>query len=158
VSLVAELAKSSGWVAPQNDPVAEVVTLRVGPRPELSRVLLRSTLGHLIRGHPSRTRLQCPGREREGGVVKTLVSDFDGTLTRYDFFRLALERLVPPGVPDYWQAYRAGRLTHFEAMRGYYAAIRATEAETLRVVEAMELEPDLAVWIGRLEQAGWKVV
>jgi 2,3-diketo-5-methylthio-1-phosphopentane phosphatase len=90
--------------------------------------------------------------------VNTLVSDFDGTLTRHDFFRLALERLVPPGLPDYWQEYRAGRLTHFEAMRGYYAAIRATEAETLRVVEAMELEPDLAFWMKRLEQSGWKVV
>jgi len=90
--------------------------------------------------------------------VNTLVTDFDGTLTRHDFFRLALERLVPPAVPDYWQQYRAGRLTHFEAMRGYYAAIRATEAETLRVVEAMEPEPELAAWIKRLEQSGWKVV
>jgi 2,3-diketo-5-methylthio-1-phosphopentane phosphatase len=90
--------------------------------------------------------------------VNTLVSDFDGTLTRHDFFRLAVEHLVPPGVPDYWQEYRAGRLTHFEAMRGYYAAIRASEAETLRVVEAMELEPELAVWLERLEQSGWKVV
>jgi 2-hydroxy-3-keto-5-methylthiopentenyl-1-phosphate phosphatase len=90
--------------------------------------------------------------------VNTLVSDFDGTLTRHDFFRLALERLVPPGLPNYWQEYRAGRLTHFEAMQRYYAAIRATETETLRVVEALELEPELAVWVGRLERAGWKLV
>jgi HAD superfamily phosphoserine phosphatase-like hydrolase len=90
--------------------------------------------------------------------VKTLVSDFDGTLTRFDFFRLALERLVPPGQPDYWQEYRAGRLTHFEAMGRYYAAIRASEAETLRFVESLELEPDLAVWINRLEQSGWRLV
>ena len=61
--------------------------------------------------------------------MKTLVSDFDGTLTRFDFFRLALERLVPPGQPDYWQEYRAGRLTHFQAMQRYYASIRASAAE-----------------------------
>ncbi len=88
----------------------------------------------------------------------TLVTDFDGTLTRHDFFQLVLERLVPPGTPDYWQDYRAGRLTHFEAMRAYYSAIRASEEETLRIVEAMELEPDLAGWVGRLQQAGWKVI
>jgi 2-hydroxy-3-keto-5-methylthiopentenyl-1-phosphate phosphatase len=90
--------------------------------------------------------------------VGILVSDFDGTLTRHDFFRLVQQRLLPPDVPDYWQEYRAGRLTHFETMRRYYAAIRASEAETLRVVEAMGLEPDLADWVKRLEQAGWKVV
>jgi 2-hydroxy-3-keto-5-methylthiopentenyl-1-phosphate phosphatase len=102
----------------------------------------------------------CPwaSPSQTGFPVNTLVTDFDGTLTRHDFFRLALERLVPPGVPDYWQQYRAGRLTHFEAMRGYYAAIRAGEAETLCVVEAMELEPELALWLKRLEQSGWKVV
>ncbi len=88
----------------------------------------------------------------------TLVSDFDGTLTRHDFFRVALERLVPPGVPDYWAEHRAGRLTHFEAMRHYYAAIRASEAETLESVDALGLEPGLADWVGRLAQANWKVV
>jgi len=92
------------------------------------------------------------------GDVGILVSDFDGTLTRHDFFRVALERLVPPGVPDYWGEYRAGRRTHFEAMRAYYAAIRATEAETRAVVDDLGLEPDLAEWVGRLRRAGWRVV
>jgi 2,3-diketo-5-methylthio-1-phosphopentane phosphatase len=91
-------------------------------------------------------------------MPSTLVSDFDGTLTRHDFFRLAVERLVPPGVPDWWEDYRAGRLTHFEAMRAYYGSIRASEAETLRVVEALELQPGLAGWLERLQRAGWKVV
>src|SRR5436309_12200111 len=98
------------------------------------------------------------GGQGQGGGAGTLVSDFDGTLTRHDFFRLALERLVPPGVPDYWGEYRAGRLTHFQAMRLYYASIRASEAETLGVAEALGLEPDLGRWVGRLGQAGWKVV
>jgi HAD superfamily phosphoserine phosphatase-like hydrolase len=82
----------------------------------------------------------------------------DGTLTRHDFFRLAQQHLIPPGVPDHWQEYRAGRLTHFQAMQRYYAAIRASEADTLAVVEAMDLEPELARWVGRLKQIGWEVV
>jgi 2,3-diketo-5-methylthio-1-phosphopentane phosphatase len=88
----------------------------------------------------------------------TLVSDFDGTLTRHDFFRLALERLVPPGMDDYWEGYRAGRLTHFEAMRAYYAAIRASEAEALRVVDDLGLVPNLAGHVKLLGQAGWRVI
>jgi 2-hydroxy-3-keto-5-methylthiopentenyl-1-phosphate phosphatase len=88
----------------------------------------------------------------------TLVSDFDGTMTRYDFFHLAAERLLPPGVPDFWQEYAAGRLTHFEAMRRYYSSIRSSEAETRAVAEALELEPELAQWLKQLQSAGWKVI
>src|SRR5687767_13177201 len=94
-------------------------------------------------------------RAGQGGA---LVSDFDGTLAREDFFRLALRHLVPAGVPDYWSEHLAGRLTHFEAMRAYYAAIRVPEAEVLRVVEGLGIPPDLAGWVERLGRAGWRVV
>ena len=96
-----------------------------------------------------------PGERSDTG---TLVTDFDGTLTQHDFFRLALERLVPTDVLDYWKEYRAGRLTHFEAMRLYYTAIQTSEAETLAIIAALNLTPDLAVWVNRLKWAGWKVV
>lgn len=91
-------------------------------------------------------------------ALNTLVTDFDGTLTRHDFFQLVLARLLPPGTPDYWHEHRSGALTHFEAMRAYYRDIRASEDETLQVVEAMELEPDLSGWVCRLRQAGWQMV
>ena len=54
---------------------------------------------------------------------RILVSDFDGTMTRRDFYQLAVERLLPPDVPNYWAEYRAGRMTHFEALQAYFAAI-----------------------------------
>ena len=47
---------------------------------------------------------------------QVLVTDFDGTMTRRDFFQLVVERLLPPGTPDYWGEYLAGRITHFEAL------------------------------------------
>jgi 2-hydroxy-3-keto-5-methylthiopentenyl-1-phosphate phosphatase len=87
-----------------------------------------------------------------------LVSDFDGTMTRHDFYKLVIESLLPPGTPDYWAEYRAGRMTHFEALRRYFAAIRAPEAEVLRVVEQMELDSELPAAVAALERAGWKVV
>ena len=87
-----------------------------------------------------------------------LVSDFDGTMTRYDFYQLAIEALLPADIPDYWTEYRAGRLTHFEALRRYFAAIAASEDEVLAVVRRMELDPQLPTAVARLRSAGWRVV
>jgi 2-hydroxy-3-keto-5-methylthiopentenyl-1-phosphate phosphatase len=95
-----------------------------------------------------------PGESR-GGV---LVSDFDGTMTRHDFYKLTVESLLPSGTPDYWAEYRAGAVTHFEALRRYFAAIRADEAEVLAVVDRMELDPDLPAAVAALRDAGWRVV
>jgi 2,3-diketo-5-methylthio-1-phosphopentane phosphatase len=87
-----------------------------------------------------------------------LVSDFDGTMTRRDFFKLATEQLLPPDGPDFWGEYRAGRISHFEALRRYFAEVRASEADVLRVVDQMELDPGLPQAVGELRQAGWKVI
>jgi 2,3-diketo-5-methylthio-1-phosphopentane phosphatase len=88
----------------------------------------------------------------------TLVSDFDGTMTRHDFYQLVIESLLPPDTPDYWAMYRGGTITHFEALRRYFAAIRATEEEVLAVVCRMELDPDLPAAVEALRRAGWEVV
>jgi 2,3-diketo-5-methylthio-1-phosphopentane phosphatase len=90
-----------------------------------------------------------------GGV---LVSDFDGTMTRHDFYKLALESLVPVGTPDYWAEYRTGAITHFEALRWYFATIRAGEKEVLAVVDRMDLDPGLPAAVAELRAAGWQVV
>lgn len=90
-----------------------------------------------------------------GGV---LVSDFDGTMTQHDFFKLAIESLLPADVPDYWADYRAGTITHFEALRRYFAAIRASEPEVLAVVQRMELDPRLPAAVASLYRGGWRVV
>ena len=103
------------------------------------------------------TRPTADVKERPGrGPV--LVSDFDGTMTRNDFYKLAIERLLPPDTPDYWAAYREGTLTHFEALRSYFAAIRASEDEVMVVVRAMELDPELPAAVASLRRAGWRVV
>jgi 2-hydroxy-3-keto-5-methylthiopentenyl-1-phosphate phosphatase len=91
----------------------------------------------------------------QGGV---LVSDFDGTMTRHDFYQLAVASLLPFDTPDYWADYRSGAITHFEALRLYFAAIRASEAEVLAVVEQMELDANLPAAVDSLHAAGWSVV
>jgi 2-hydroxy-3-keto-5-methylthiopentenyl-1-phosphate phosphatase len=91
-------------------------------------------------------------------ATRVLVSDFDGTMTRHDFYKLALNELLPPDVPDQWAAYRAGEITHFEGLRRYFAAIRAPEAEVLAAVDRMGLDPGLADAVAALRGAGWMVV
>ena len=89
---------------------------------------------------------------------RVLVSDFDGTMTRHDFYRLAIEHLIPRDCPNYWEAFRAGRMTHFEALQAYFRTITASEREVLGVVDQMELDPQLPRSLASLRGAGWQVV
>lgn len=97
-------------------------------------------------------------RPEEAQRSRLLVTDFDGTVTRHDFYRLAAQSLLPPDMPDYWSEYRSGRMTHFEALRAIFASIRSDRASVDRVVSRMELEPELPAALARLRQAGWDVV
>jgi 2,3-diketo-5-methylthio-1-phosphopentane phosphatase len=83
------------------------------------------------------------------------VTDFDGTMTRHDFYKLAAQSLLPPGLPDYWAEYRAGRITHFQALQAIFASIRADLPTVKAVVDRMELDPGLPSALTRLRQAGW---
>ncbi len=87
-----------------------------------------------------------------------LITDFDGTMTRRDFFQLVFDRLLPPGTPDYWGDYLAGRLTHFEALRSIFGAVTAGESALIGVVGEMDLDPDLAAEVAALRKDGWRVV
>lgn len=90
--------------------------------------------------------------------IPVLVTDFDGTMTRYDFFRLAQARLVPPGTPDYWDEYLAGRMTHFAALQRIFAAIVADTSDMMEAARAMELDPRLHEAVERLQGHGWHIV
>ena len=91
-------------------------------------------------------------------AASVLVSDFDGTMTRHDFYKLAIESLVPSNTPDHWSDYRKGTITHFEALRRYFASIPASEIEVLAVVERMELDIGLRAAVESLRRSGWEVV
>ncbi len=86
-----------------------------------------------------------------------LITDFDGTITRRDFYALVVPDLLEPGLPDYWTEYAEGRITHFEAMRSIFSHIRASEAAIQDVILRMRPDPDLKASIERLRAAGWDV-
>ncbi len=87
-----------------------------------------------------------------------LVSDFDGTMTHFDFYRLAIQSLIPATCPDYWAEYRRGQMTHFEALRSYFLAIEASEEQVMECVSHMQLDPSLRHSVDALRAADWEVV
>ena len=89
---------------------------------------------------------------------KVIVSDFDGTMTKYDFYELVRTRLLPNTVPDYWQRYFDGAMTHFEALAAYFAEIRTDEATLLKLADDMELDPHLGESIQTLEDQRWDII
>ncbi len=91
-------------------------------------------------------------------AAKILVSDFDGTMTQHDFYKLVIESLLPSDTPDYWAGYRTGTITHFEALRRYFAAIHAPEEAVLAVARRMNLDPGLPDAVQALRRADWDVV
>ena len=50
-----------------------------------------------------------------------LVSDFDGTITRHDFYTLIAERYMGPDAMAIWDSDRGGKITHFEAMQSFFS-------------------------------------
>lgn len=91
-------------------------------------------------------------------MKRILITDFDGTLCRHDFYQLVVAHLLPATVPNYWQDYLDAKLTHFEVLRHYFAEIRCSEAELASFLSRMELEPELPALLKRLREAGWEVV
>lgn len=90
-------------------------------------------------------------------VHAVLVTDFDGTLTCNEFYHLVQDHLSDPDA-DYWSDYRAGHVTHFDAMARYFAAIRADKATVVQAVRKLELDPRFTELATALQHAGWEIV
>lgn len=91
-------------------------------------------------------------------MEKLLISDYDGTITRYDFYTLLAQRHIPADAPDYFAAYRAGEISHFEAMARYFAYTPTDEASLETLLQASEPDPQLGECVARLTEAGWNLV
>ena len=87
-----------------------------------------------------------------------LVSDFDGTITEVDFFTLVAERYMPPGSPDYFELYRQKKMTHVEAMQGFFQHSPADPALLEELLRDTLPDPGLRESIQRLEDAGWDLM
>jgi 2-hydroxy-3-keto-5-methylthiopentenyl-1-phosphate phosphatase len=88
---------------------------------------------------------------------KILVSDFDGTMTERDFFRVALSHL-PPGAAEPWERYEQGQTSHFDALDEIFSVIRITRQEFDAMLIEMQVECCLGKALDRLRQTGWGLV
>jgi len=88
---------------------------------------------------------------------KILVSDFDGTMTEHDFFRVALSHL-PPVAAEPWRRYEQGRTSHFDALAEIFSGLQINEQEFDALLGEMQVENGLAEALDRLRQAGWSLV
>jgi 2-hydroxy-3-keto-5-methylthiopentenyl-1-phosphate phosphatase len=87
-----------------------------------------------------------------------LVTDFDGTFTRRDFFDLILERYDPPAGREAWQRFLDGELSHSEGIGGVFASLRTDAAGADALVAALDPAPGTADAVRWLQDAGWEVV
>jgi 2,3-diketo-5-methylthio-1-phosphopentane phosphatase len=81
-----------------------------------------------------------------------LISDFDGTITETDFYALI------DAPPDYLAQWRAGRLTHFEAMAAYFAHAPDDDSTLNRLLVETQPDPQLGPSVQRLCENGWDLV
>jgi 2-hydroxy-3-keto-5-methylthiopentenyl-1-phosphate phosphatase len=88
---------------------------------------------------------------------KILVSDFDGTMTRRDFFRLALE-ILPMETAFFWERYKNGEISHFQALASIFAQLRLPESRLDELMAGMELEKGIAKAVEKLNTRGWRLV
>jgi 2-hydroxy-3-keto-5-methylthiopentenyl-1-phosphate phosphatase len=91
-------------------------------------------------------------------VENALVSDFDGTITRRDFYALIADRYMPRSEPDYLELYRAGKLSHFDAMASYFAHAPTDEASLALLLKDTEPDPAFQSTVARLHQASWDLI
>lgn len=87
-----------------------------------------------------------------------LITDFDGTMTETDFYKIALARFTPSETQYVWERFQRQELTLFETLQGIFSAIQAPEAEVAAALPDMDFDPQAAQAIQRLRQENWEVV
>lgn len=88
---------------------------------------------------------------------KILISDFDGTMTERDFFRIALSRL-PPAAAAPWERYEQGQISHFDALAEIFSGLQVDQQEFEAMLEEMLVEEGLAEACDCLQRGGWSLV
>ncbi len=89
---------------------------------------------------------------------RILVTDFDGTITTHDFYKLVVGSLLTPEDIAPWQEYRDGKITHLAALQQIFAKIRAPESALNSLALAMQPDPRLSSAVASLRAAGWEIV
>src|SRR5262245_1421186 len=89
---------------------------------------------------------------------RAFVSDFVGTGTDFDVYALLAEQYMPADHPDYFAEYRAGRMSHFEAMQAFFHFAPSEPRALDRLLRDTTPDPQLADGVRLLEANGWDLI
>ena len=87
-----------------------------------------------------------------------LVSDFDGTITRHDFYTLIAERYMSADAMAIWDSYRDGKITHFEAMQSFFSNAPEDERSLEDLLRDVQPDPALSECAEALTRADWDLI
>jgi len=71
-----------------------------------------------------------------------LISDFDGTISKEDFFNMTVERLLTPQDLQPWQDYLDKKITHAEALGRIFSKVRISQSEMDSFIRGIEIDPE----------------
>jgi 2,3-diketo-5-methylthio-1-phosphopentane phosphatase len=78
----------------------------------------------------------------------SLVSDFDGTISKEDFFNMAVERLLTPGDLLAWRDFLNKKITHYEALDKIFSRIRIPQKRLDDFIQSIEIDPEFQNTLG----------
>jgi 2-hydroxy-3-keto-5-methylthiopentenyl-1-phosphate phosphatase len=87
-----------------------------------------------------------------------LVSDFDGTITQNDFYLLIAERYMGGNPYDIWDRYRAGEVSHFDAMQSFFSHTPEDPALLDELLQDVAPDPRFADAVNLLNRNGWDLI
>ena len=69
-----------------------------------------------------------------------LISDFDGTISKEDFFNMVIEKLLKKEDIKPWDDYVAGQITHFEALSRIFSKVRIPQNELDAFIDSIQID------------------
>ena len=79
-------------------------------------------------------------KEKTGNKKIVFVSDFDGTISKVDFFTYATEKIISNEDMAPWKEYKAGKIPHVEALHRIFSKIRLPKDEFDSFIDTIEVE------------------
>lgn len=69
-----------------------------------------------------------------------LISDFDGTISKKDFFRYATQKLLSDEDMKPWDDYKAGKITHVKGLSMIFSKIKMPQSEFDKFIDTIKIE------------------
>lgn len=82
------------------------------------------------------------------------VTDFDGTISRNDFFHVTIDAYFKEKDLQPWYDYLAGKKDHFDALASIFGKVRAGKKEFDALIDTIEVDEDFASVISLCREKG----